>query len=144
LAVLGTAACLALALVAVAFSQDMPGQSSDDIEVFSDVQWLWGEAVSVDTEKGEILVRYMDYDNEEEREITVTVDEETAYENVESFAKIKPQDTLSIDYIIAPDAKCLAKLISFEKAESLEDSGGQGHSVEDLPEYLDISDTAQD
>ena len=132
LAVLVAAACLTLAFVAVAFSQDTPNESSDEMETL-EVQWLWGEVVSVNPDKNEILVRYMDYDNEEMKEITVTVDEDTTYENVESLAKIKPKDTLSIDYIITEEGKNLAKLVSFEAAESLGEQAPGGYSVDDLP-----------
>jgi len=141
---LGITVCLILVCTTFVFSQDIAKMSLDDLEKLSGVQWLWGHAVSADPERDELLVKYIDYEKEEEKEATIMVDDETIYENVESFSKIKPQDTLSIDYIVTTDGKYLAKLVSFEETESLEDNVPQRHVVEDLPEYLDLSDAAQD
>jgi hypothetical protein len=82
--------------------------------------WLWGEAVSVDTQNNEVRVKYQDYDTEEEKEMTIGVDEKTAFENVKSLAEIQPKDTLSIDYKVVSEGKNIAKNISVEKAETPE------------------------
>ena len=144
MAVLGTTACLILICASFAFSQEAPGTALDDLGMISDVRWLWGEASSIDTQKDEIFIRYIDYETEEEKEMTITVDENTSYENIESLSKIKPQDTLSIEYIVSPEGKNLAKNISFEKADSLGGQGMEELSIEDLPEYPEPSDTAQE
>ena len=87
--------------------------------VDSEMQWLWGEAVTVDIEKKEILVRYQDYDTDEEKEMTIAVNDKTGFENVRSLAQIQPQDTLSIDYKVNADGKNTAKNISVEKAQDV-------------------------
>jgi hypothetical protein len=87
------------------------------------MQWLWGEAVTVDIEKNEILVRYQDYDTDEEKEMTIAVNDKTGFENVKSLAQVQAQDTLSIDYKITVDGKNTAKNISVEKAQ---DAGIEG------------------
>jgi hypothetical protein len=69
----------------------------------SQMQWLWGEAVDVDTDKKQILVRYQDYDTEEEKEMTISVDDQTGFENVRSLNQIQAQDVLSVDYKVAAD-----------------------------------------
>jgi len=85
----------------------------------SEMQWLWAEAVTVDIEKKEILVRYQDYDTDEEKEMTIAVDDKTGFENVKSLAQIQAQDTLSIDYKVTANGKNTAKNISVEKAQDV-------------------------
>ncbi len=84
-----------------------------------DVQWLWGEAVSVDTAKGEVVVKYLDYETEQEKQVTISTDDKTTFENANSLAQIKTADTLSIDYIVDKGGKNLAKNISVEKPEEV-------------------------
>jgi hypothetical protein len=84
-----------------------------------DVQWLWGEAASVDTAKGEVVVKYLDYETEQEKQVTISTDDKTTFENVNSLAQVKTADTLSIDYIVDKNGKNLAKNISVEKPEEV-------------------------
>lgn len=79
--------------------------------------WLWGEAASVDAQNNEITVKYLDYETDNEKEIKITADSKTKYENAGSLNDVKPSDTVSIDYIITADSKNLAKNISVEKPE---------------------------
>jgi len=82
-----------------------------------DVQWLWGEVVSVDLNAKQITVKYLDYDTYQDKESAINVDEQTTYENLTSLEEIKPQDTISVDYIISLEGKNLARNISLEKPE---------------------------
>ena len=84
-----------------------------------DVLWLWGDVVSVDTDKNEIVVKYLDYESDTEKEITVGVNDKTVYENLKFLGELKAQDTVSIDYSVA-DGKNTAKNISVEKPEGME------------------------
>ncbi|MBI5145563.1 MAG: hypothetical protein HZA27_05215 [Candidatus Omnitrophica bacterium] len=95
-----------------------PAQESLATE--TDIQWVWGEVVSVSLENKEILVKYMDYETDNEKEMSVVVDDKTIYENAKSLEEIKPQDTLSIDYIVTAEGKNIAKTIGVEKPEALE------------------------
>lgn len=95
--------------------QDWAGDSS----AVPDVQWLWGEVVSLDTAKGEVVVRFLDYETEQEKEVSIAADEKTTFENVNSLAQIKIADTVSVDYIVDKDARKLAKNISVEKPEEI-------------------------
>jgi hypothetical protein len=99
-------------------------------EGIPDIQWLWGEVVTVDTENKTLVIRTLDYEASQEKEVTVNVDEKTTYENAQSLDQIKPKDTLSIDYIIGPDGKNIAKNIGLEKPEGQEPP---------LPEAVDSS-----
>jgi|GEM_PF-3511913 len=90
-----------------------------DISAVPDVQWLWGEVVSLDTAKGEVVVRFLDYETEQDKEVSIAVDEKTTYENVNSLAQIKIADTVSVDYVVDKDARNVAKNISVEKPEEI-------------------------
>jgi len=101
------------------FSQEQAAEKPPAQEAPSEpeTQWIWGEVVSVDTAAKKVLVKYLDYETDTEKEINIDVDDKTTYENVKSVDEIKPQDTLSIDYIINPDGRNIAKNISIEKPE---------------------------
>lgn len=90
------------------------------LSVDTEAQWIWGDAVSIDTAAKTVLVKYLDYETDTEKEINISVDDKTAYENVKSIDEIKLQDTLSVDYIISPEGKNIAKNISVERPEGIE------------------------
>ncbi|MDP2940979.1 MAG: hypothetical protein Q8N85_01815 [Candidatus Omnitrophota bacterium] len=83
----------------------------------AETQWQYVEVVSVDPQKKEILAKYIDYETDEVKQITLSADDKTTYENVISISEIKPLDTAGVDYIVAPDGKSLARNISVEKAQ---------------------------
>lgn len=83
----------------------------------SEMQWLWGEVSSIDTQKNEIIIKYLDYETDTEKDIKVSVDETAVYENVKSISDIKENDIISVDYIFSPDGRYIAKNISIEKPE---------------------------
>jgi SET domain-containing protein len=85
-----------------------------------EIEWILGDTVLVNTQNNEILVKYFDYDSNQEKDLSVIVDGKTTYENVKALTEIKPLDKLSIDYILTPEGKNLAKNISVEKPESEE------------------------
>ncbi len=84
-----------------------------------ETQWIWGEVISIDAAKGQAIVKYLDYENDIEKEITITVNEKTAYENLVSLDQLKPKDTVSIDYTVTSDEINIAKNISVEKPEEV-------------------------
>ena len=116
--------CLAVSFLSVGvtftFSQEQGSQKqvSPEAQVESDPQWLWGEAASIDYQKGELLVQYLDYDTDLEKEVNISVDGKTAYENTGSLIDIKPGDAVSIDFLSFSDGKNIAKKISVEKPET--------------------------
>ena len=93
--------------------------------------WLWGDVVSLDTAAGKLVLKYIDYESDNEKEVSVYASAETTYENVSALAEIKPEDTVSVDYITAADGKMMAKHISVEKLES-------------VPEEADMSNDSND
>lgn len=94
--------------------------------VESETQWLWGEVSSIDIQRNELLVQYLDYDTDQEKEVNISVDDKTTYENVDSLLDIKPHDAVSIDYVVFSDGKNVAKNISVEKPEvAPQPTGGQ-------------------
>ena len=80
-----------------------------------EIQWVWGEVISIDGQKGELSVKYLDYETDQEKEIVISTDDKTAYENARSLSDIKPKDTLSIDYTINAEGKNIARNISLEQ-----------------------------
>ena len=105
------------------------GLSQDELEVKesslvtpqekneSDTQWVWGEVISVDTQNKTLMLKYLDYDMDEEKELLITTDNLTGYENVKSLEEIQAKDSISIDYISSA-GKNTARSISLEKAEA--------------------------
>ncbi|MCM8800084.1 MAG: hypothetical protein NC900_05110 [Candidatus Omnitrophica bacterium] len=79
-------------------------------------QWIWGEVISVDTNNKQINIKYFDYETDTEKEMLISIDENTTYEGVNSLLEIKPEDTVSIDYVIK-DNKNIARLITIEKPQ---------------------------
>ncbi|MEW6102039.1 MAG: hypothetical protein AB1481_07105 [Candidatus Omnitrophota bacterium] len=117
-------------------------------EVFSqqaqaETQWVWGSIISVDTQKNEILIKYLDYETDEEKELVVAVDEKTTLENVKSLSEIVAADTASIDYITTVDGKNLAQNISVEKPQP-EDAPGTQTAGELSPQDLEGAAEAEE
>ncbi|MCM8789879.1 MAG: hypothetical protein NC916_02525 [Candidatus Omnitrophica bacterium] len=80
-------------------------------------QWVWGEVVSVDTVAKTIAVKYLDYETDQEKEIILETSPDATYENVSSFEEIMAKDLVSVDYIVSPEGKNIARNISVEKQE---------------------------
>jgi hypothetical protein len=97
----------------------------------TEVQWLWGEVASIDAPNKALVVKYLDYDTDIEKQITIIADEKTVFENAKSIDEIKSQDTVSIDYIVGPDNRNIAEVISVEKVEDIE------VPEEDMPEEME-------
>jgi hypothetical protein len=89
-------------------------------------EWLYGEVNSVDISGKTLTLTYLDYDTDIEKQATVSIDAKTLFENVKSLEEVKPQDMVSIDYIVGADSKNLAVNVSVEKPESVEDLSAEG------------------
>jgi hypothetical protein len=87
-----------------------PEESSSEEEEF---QWVWGEVTSIDTAKKSITVKYLDYETDTEKEMSLIVDENTKFESAKSLADIKVADTVDIEYIVK-DGKNIARNISLD------------------------------
>ena len=120
--VLGIMLSFILINAGMVFSQEQAAEKPLAQEALSEpeTQWVWGDVVSVDTAAKKILVKYLDYETDTEKEINIIVDDKTTYENVKSIDEIKPQETLSVDYVVNPDGNNLARNISVEKPEGAE------------------------
>jgi len=84
-------------------------------------EWLYGEVNSVDIVNKSIVLTYLDYDADIEKQITVYVDAKTVFENVKSLGEIKPQDMVSVDYTAGANGNNTALSISVEKIGDIED-----------------------
>lgn len=123
--ILGSISLLIFINSSLIFSQESPGSIErggvvSDSQAEPQVQWVWGEAVSVDSQNKTVLVKYLDYETDQEKEITIDIDDKTTYENIQSLCQIQPKDVLSIDYIVSPDGKNIARNISVERPENTE------------------------
>jgi len=118
------AACLIFIAAGQGFSQEenapkeLVAPTATDVQEGAGTLWVWGEVTSLDTENKIIVVKYLDYETDQEKEISIGVSDKTTYENIKSLEEIKPQDSVSIDYTVGPDSKNIATNISLEKAES--------------------------
>jgi len=81
------------------------------------MQWVWGEVTAVDAVGKTLTLKYLDYETDQEKEITIAVDDLATFENVKSLGEIQVKDNLSIDYT-PKDGSNIAKSISLEKTES--------------------------
>lgn len=99
--------------------QGPPLQQAGVVE--QQLQWVWGEVV-LEPANNTLTVKYLDYENDAEKEIAITADENTVYENIKSLSELKPKDTVSIDYIVTSEGKNIAKNISVEKVEDTQES----------------------
>ena len=62
---------------------------------------------------------------EQEKEMVISVNDKTAYENVKSVIEIKLHDAVSIDYVLGAGGMNLAKEISIEKPEEPDTAAGK-------------------
>ncbi len=88
-----------------------------------DLKWVLGEVMNIDLENKVISVKYLDYEDGEEKNISLLTGPDTTFENIKSLEEIKPQDYLSFDYILTQDGKNLAKVISLDKPKATETEG---------------------
>ena len=51
-------------------NQEMPATPPQAM----DVQWLWGEVVSLDPQNNALVVKYLDYETDTEKQLTIAVD----------------------------------------------------------------------
>lgn len=108
-----------ISFVSTGFSQEPQSAVSPldkPLEAGEDISWVWGEVKSVDVSSSNFTIKYMDYQTDEEKELVLTVDQETKFENIGDLSGIKAGDTASIDYVVKDD-KNIAKNISIEKIE---------------------------
>ncbi|MDD5513110.1 MAG: hypothetical protein PHD09_05030 [Candidatus Omnitrophica bacterium] len=107
-----------------AYSQDdniITGPQLDTESSEPVVQWLWGEVLSVDADKNQIKVKFLDFENDAEKEILLTANDLTNFENIKGVVDLKPQDNVSVDYVITTQGDNVAKYIGLEKAENSQD-----------------------
>ncbi|MDD5045193.1 MAG: hypothetical protein PHU91_06395 [Candidatus Omnitrophica bacterium] len=90
---------------------------SEEAQTEQATEWIWGEVVSVDVADNQVKLKYTNEDSLEEKEFTVGVDSDTAFEGVQSLLDIKPGDNISVDYTVSEAGVNLAKKIAIERAE---------------------------
>jgi hypothetical protein len=94
------------------------GGAIPELPMEPETQWVWGEVASVDKQSKMLIVKYLDYETDQEKQLTVVIDDKTAFENIRALDDLKPLDTVSIDYLASSDGKNLVRNISVEKPEN--------------------------
>ncbi len=117
--VMGTIVAFAEETAVLSPNEVVPASTLEKPEKMEEgIQWVWGEVINLDAQSKTFTLKYLDYENDQEKELALVVDENTAYENMKNFDEIKLKDTLSVDYKVASDGKNLAKDISLEKPDT--------------------------
>ncbi len=107
-----------------AFSKEgdvVSGPPIPGVNAESEMQWVWGEVVLIDPVNKKVLLKYLDYETDMEKEISIIVDAQTFYDNISSLEQLRPGDPVSVDYIVDADGVNIARDISIEKPQELED-----------------------
>ena len=111
---------MALVVTGISFAEDADivhgGAYPQEKNEFQ-MQWAWGEVTAVDPASGTLAVKYFDYDAGQDKELNVTVDEKTSYENISKIDDLKPGQNVSVDYSVLAEGKNIARNISLEKVE---------------------------
>ncbi len=95
-----------------------------------ETQWVWGEITALDPQNKEVTINYFDYETDTEKEVKLTVDDKTKYENINSINDLKLHDTISVDYVLGADGKYAVRNISVEKPE---ESAAPAGKTGDMP-----------
>lgn len=123
LKITGVFLALILAGAALALAEDQAAEPQAPVAAApladnnANTQWVWGEVTGVDAIGKNITLKYLDYETDQEKQISLEVDDSTVYDNVKSLEGIQLKDNLSVDYI-SKDGKNLAKSISLERSEN--------------------------
>lgn len=127
-AVLSSFIILITVITLIAFAEEPPAASVNPPAASAEqpagpkseneTQWAWGEVTSLDYQARTLTLKYLDYETDQEKDLVLTVDEKTAFENIKNFDEIKINYTLSVDYMVGSDGKNIAKNINFEKPDS--------------------------
>ena len=108
----------------------------------NETQLIYGDVINLDPENKTVLVKTLDYETDQEKEVSIATDEKTTFENIKSLDEMKPNDTVSVDYIVTAEGKNLAKNLSLEKPETqaapktVEQPESQSASTIETPETV--------
>ncbi len=96
--------------------------SQEEAETFeesesSTQEWVLGDVTALDVEGNQLTLSYIDYDAYEDKEMTISVDAVTNYENADSLQSIEVGDIVSVGYVISPQGKATALNVCLEKFE---------------------------
>ncbi|MGE5309156.1 MAG: hypothetical protein ACM3OC_08735 [Deltaproteobacteria bacterium] len=104
-------------------AQEAP-KPADSNNNAADIQWVWGEVVSVDPAEKSLIIKYLDYDTDEEKTMKIMAADTTSYEEASGLAAIRAADTVSVEYNVL-DGKNQAKVITVEKVEDADTGNDQ-------------------
>ena len=96
-----------------------PAETTAPSVTMEETKWLWAEIAAVDPATNQITVKYLSYDSDEEKELTLSVDSATKMENFKALSEMTAGDNVSVDYVQDSSGKALAKSISLQKAKPI-------------------------
>ncbi len=99
-----------------------------------ETKWVWAEVTGVDAVNNQIVVKYLDYDTDEEKSLTIVIDSATRFENAEGIKSVSAGDNVGVDYILNDKGQALAKSIALEKAESMPKASPEASTEPATPE----------
>lgn len=106
--------------------------AAPELPTTPETQWTYGEVVAVNGAARTLSIKYPDYETDQEKEMTLAVNDATTFENAAALAELKAGDTVSIDYVLDAEAKAVATHISVEKPEAIPE--GEPSSTPTNPE----------
>ncbi len=92
-------------------------KESEAAQEVDSTEWVWGEVVSTDANKKEVVIKHLNYDTYEEVQTTITLNDKTLLENAADLSAISSGDHVTVDYKVQDGAN-VAGLIVVEKKEA--------------------------
>ena len=108
--------------------------------VDENISWVWGEVKNVDYISSKFSILYMDYQTDDEKELVLTVNQDTKFEGINDFNSLKVGDTVGIDYFFDANNN-IAKNISVEKLEEPSEVSSPEASSSIQPDEMAAMDT---
>lgn len=100
--------------------EELPLEQNEQEEIVEvGAGWAWGDVLFIDKDGGQFVVNYLDYDKLIKTDIVLFVDEKTIFENAHGLDRIEIDDNVSVDYIITDSDKNIARLITVERIQQL-------------------------
>ncbi len=100
--------------------EELPLEQNEQEEIVEvGAGWAWGDVLFIDFDAGQFVVNYLDYDKLIKTDIVLFVDEKTVFENAHGLDRIEIDDSVSVDYIITDSDKNIARLITVERIQQL-------------------------
>ncbi len=82
-----------------------------------DLGWVLGDVVDLDLEANRIIVSYIDYSTNQNKQVVIYINNETKYTNISSIKDLKINDVVAVDYKTTQSGEGIALNITAENFE---------------------------